>query len=131
MKNNIFLFIFLIMITIAIVFYSSHKINTAINSSKIDDKINNLEELKDKMDRKEDVLIFVTKNNCSYCENIRKTISFYRDNFGLRFYELNLSGISVAEIKKYFNLEKDAIMEPALIFIKDGVFKGIDNMIIK
>lgn len=92
--------------------------------------VTGMPEFKKKLEKKENMLIYVTEDNCDLCKPIDKMIHYYENAYGLEFYYSNRENLTSGELKEYFELEDQAIELPAVVYIRDGLLKGIDNKIL-
>ncbi len=118
---TIFLFIFA-MVIIA---------NDIENSKKEEKEVETgMKKLEKKFKRRENMLIYVTDDSCELCKETDKMIDFYEKAYNLEFYRTNKEGLTNNDLKEYFGLEEAAIELPAVVYIRDGMLKGIDNKIL-
>ena len=75
-------------------------------------------------------IIYVTDDSCELCKETDKMIDFYEKAYNLEFYRTNKEGLTNNDLKEYFGLEEAAIELPAVVYIRDGMLKGIDNKIL-
>lgn len=71
------------------------------------------------------LMVYVTKE-CDRCQDVEKRL---RDK-GIKFYELNLNKEKrTTEILTKFKIDRDKLISPALIYIKDGkLYAYIDDI---
>lgn len=93
-------------------------------------EVTGMKKLEKKLNAREDMLIYVTEDDCEPCEQIDTMIDFYENVYGLDFYRTNKEGLKKDDLKRYFDLETEAIEYPSVVYICDGMLKGIDNKIL-
>ncbi len=86
--------------------------------------------LEKKLEKKVNMLIYVTEDDCELCKPIDKMIKFYEEAYNLEFYYTNKEDLTNSELREYFELEEQAIELPSVVYIRDRMLKGIDNKIL-
>lgn len=92
--------------------------------------VTGMQEFKKKLAKKENMLVYVTEDNCELCKPVDKMVHYYENAYGLKFYYSNRENLTSNELKEYFELAEQAIELPAVVYIRDGLLKGIDNKIL-
>ena len=89
----------------------------------------NIKEYKDLYKEEELQYIYITKNNCTYCELVDPNVVNLEKDYDIEFKTLNISGLSAKELsdlKSSNTAFEDDWEAPMLITIKDG--KEISNV---
>lgn len=94
------------------------------------ENISDVEDLNQKMETEKDMIVYVTDNKCDLCELSDEIIKFYESEYNLKIHKMNLKYESSKALIKNFGLAKEAVNVPAVIFIRDGALKGIDNLML-
>lgn len=119
--------IILVGIIIYLVFFhekDSYKIN-----------ISQYNEIKVKLNNKEDLLIYITdkENNCYECVNGDKIINYYKEVYNLDFYTYMISDNTEEDLEKLkdeFDFEENFLMTPTVILIKEGQIVAVANFVL-
>lgn len=124
-KNVVILIIFIILLFSGMLLSFSY-----IEKNKKPEKVSGIKRFEKRLEKKENMLIYVTEEKCELCKPIDKIIQFYEEAYDLDFYYTNKEDLSGSELRDYFGLADQAIELPAVIYIRDGMLKGIDNKIL-
>lgn len=78
------------------------------------------------LNNKEDLVVFVTKEDCSYCKKVKEIL----DNHQVKYYILNEKDQEeYQKILHYFSLNIDKINLPMVIYVEDGqMYANIDSI---
>jgi len=120
----VFSVMLVIFILAVVVLLLNHKEDTNITFSNI-----NIKEYNNLYKEEELQYIYITKNNCTYCELINPYVVDLEKDYDIEFKTLNISGLSAKELsdlKKNNTAFEDDWEAPMLITIKDG--KEISNV---
>lgn len=112
---SVMLIVFVISVVILLF---NHKDDEKITFSKI-----NINEYKELYKKEELQYIYITKNNCTYCELIDPFVFNLEKDYSIEFKTLNISGLSSKELSYLKNSNsafEDDWEAPMLISIKDG-----------
>lgn len=113
----------LTLIIIGLIYDSNHK--KVINNPKV-----GVQKIEKKIAEKENMLIYVTEKNNDLCKETDKMIKYYEEAYGLEFYYSNKENLSNSDLVDYFELEEQAVEYPAVVYISDGLFRGVANKIL-
>lgn len=127
-KLIIILTIFILSIVFITIFIKN---NTSIKTKNI----STLDKIYNKIDNKEDILIYINENSktCNFCNSSKNMINYYNDAFKLDLILFNkdkYSNDNFIKLKKKLLIEENSyIVSPAIIIVKKGVAKAIVNEI--
>jgi len=124
-QNIVILVILIILLLLGMMLIPSY-----LEKNKKPTKVSGIKRLEKKLEKKENMLIYVTDKDCELCREIDPMIHYYEEAYGLEFYYTNQEDLSSGELKEYFELADQAIELPAVIYIRDGMLRGIDNKIL-
>lgn len=124
-KKNIILLVIIIVILVSMcLLFFNNKPHTKTNKDDLIDRIIN------RIDKKENFLIYVSENNCVSCGDMEDFILYYNKYYNVKFTNLNIDKVSENSYKKLLKklgYKKVQISSPAVIYIKDGFSAGISN----
>ncbi len=126
-KSMILVLIFVGVFLLVFVYNNVTKKNIYSKNNYVITSIDNMEKI---LNKKENFLIYAYANSCYFCKESNQMISFYEKAYSLKIYRMNLSNVVDSKVREYFNLSEGALNPPAVIFIKKGNLKAIDNMIL-
>ena len=124
--------IIIISIIIVIIFTTKHNNNSKTNNNSE----NVFSTIMEKIEKKDDFLIFVTDTSsaCNYCKNSTRYIKLYKEIYNLNMitYDKNKnSPENYEKIEKALQLAKtpqeDWITAPAIIIVKNGIWSTVVN----
>jgi len=125
-KRNMIILIAIIIIIVLVSLLIFNKDTKTNKENKI------VSEIKNKIDNKEDILLYLTyKDNYDYEAN--RIIDYLKDLYKLDITYVDLNKITEKEKNKIISFvdeRKDYIVPPAIIFIKDGKETSVANDII-
>ena len=124
-QNIVILMILTILLLLGMILIPSY-----LEKNKKPAKVSGIKKFEKRLEKKENMLIYVTEEKCELCKPIDKMIKFYEKAYNLDFYYTNKEDLSGSELRDYFELADQAIELPAVIYIRDGMLKGIDNKIL-
>ena len=117
--------VMLVIFILAVVFLLlNHKEDSDITFSKI-----NINEYKEIYKKEELQYIYITKNNCTYCELINPYVIDLEKDYNIEFKTLNISELSskeLSDLKKSNSAFEDDWEAPMLITVKNG--KEVSNV---
>lgn len=112
MKKIKLLIIFILILTLA--GCTSKKENEYKNINKINHK-----EFKEKLDKKEDFILFVTREGCHYCDEMRPHFNKALASTSNKAFELDVAGISEEESNEFLDNYK-INGTPHVLYFKKG-----------
>ena len=78
-----------------------------------------MDELKKKIENKDDFVLVITQEGCIHCKNYAPTIKKVANKYGINIYDLNLTDLTKTEYKELATIANSS-GTPTTIFFKDG-----------
>jgi thiol-disulfide isomerase/thioredoxin len=92
--------------------------------------VNDFDQIKGKVDNKEDMLIYVYNDkSCEFCDDVSKVLNFYEEAYDLKFYKYNTDNNDASKLEKLFGFMDDYLVNPNVILVRDGKYVAVANQI--
>ena len=89
----------------------------------------NINELKEKIDKKDSFVLVISKDDCTHCIAYLPVLDKVGSQYGLTFYDISTTNLS-DEDKTYLRNIANISGTPTTIFIEDGVEKNTTNRLV-
>ena len=104
------------------------------NDKKKEDENSNVvsikfEDLKKKIDAKEDFVLVITQEGCSHCQNYAPTIKKVSNKYNIKIYDLSLTALSDDDKKELVTIA-NVSGTPTTIFFKNGEEESTLNRLV-
>lgn len=126
LKKGLILLLFII-ISLGIVLIINNRHNTNTNKNDY------IESIINRIDNKEKILIYFSRNDSVECQDMNSIISYYTNTYNLNFEEINQDIISKSKYNKLLErlgYTDNNITPPSVAYISEGKVLGLSNYIL-